>query len=132
MLAQLAPAVWAGGSVLADPAGKKNNPTSSILLFVVFVVVIGFLIVNARRRSKVMRGQQEQIAIGSTIVTRSGMIATLIDRTDDFVVLQLEDGTRARFIPQAVGRVWYEPEPDNEERQHAAGEPPADGEPLAD
>lgn len=117
----------APASVVAAPA-KSSSGGGSLIFILVIVLVLGFLLVNSRRRARTTAAAKSSIAVGSTVVTRAGLIATLVEENDAYVVLQLDDGTRVRFVPQAVARVWDEPPagdiPDPE--------PPAEPRPLAD
>lgn len=117
----------APASVVAAPA-KSSSGGGSLIFILVIVVVLGLLLVNSRRRARTTAAAKSSIAVGSTIVTRAGLIATLVEQHETYVVLQLEDGTRARYVPQAVARVWEEPPSGDVPNP----EPPAEPRPLAD
>jgi preprotein translocase subunit YajC len=118
--------------VVATSSSTKHSGASGLIVYVVLaVVVVGFLSLRNRRRQRTLGAQPDEIELGSLIVTRAGLIATLVERTEHHVILQLEDGTRARYVPQAVARVWEEPglDPYDEldETDDDADDPPVSG-----
>jgi preprotein translocase subunit YajC len=115
--------------VSAAASTKHGSSTGSILLIVLVVGVLIFIVTNGRRKQKAAQSQQAEIEIGTMVVTRAGLIATLVDRTDDYVVLQLDDGTRARYVPAAVAQPWHEPVPDTIEGATGAEIPVEDDPP---
>jgi preprotein translocase YajC subunit len=123
-------------SAAAAATKSKGSSTTSLLLIIGIVVLIVYALINGRRRAKTAQQSPAQIDVGSEIVTRGGLIATLVARTDDYVVLQLEDGTRARYLPQAVLRLWEAPSSSTldaeAEELDPDREPPTGSGPLAD
>lgn len=122
-------------SLVAEPA-KSGSSGGSLIFILVIGVVLALVLVNSRRRARVTATKQSTISVGTTIVTRAGLIATLVEQHKEYVVLQLEDGTRARYLPQAVARVWEEPTaaevPLVDPAPAADAEPPAEPRSLAD
>src|SRR4051812_39488684 len=58
---------------------------------------------------------QKSIEPGARILTTSGMYATVVEVTDDGVVLEIAPGVEAEFVNQAILRVVQEDELEEEE-----------------
>lgn len=129
----LAPGLATGFlTVVAEPT--KNSSSSGIsgyVLPIVILLLVVFFIVNSRRRHKTLARQrqdeQAQWTPGTEIVTRAGLIAKIVERHDDHVVLEVAPGVRERYVHEAIGKIWYE-EPDAapEPTEPETPEPPPD------
>jgi len=114
----------ASGSVLSATAdtAKSNSSLSGYVLPIIILLLVVFFIVNSRRRQKAIgqtrKQEQDDWGPGTEIVTRAGMIATIVERYDDHVVLEVAPGVRTRYVPEAIGKRWYAegelPEPPTE------------------
>lgn len=125
--------------VLADTTTKKSGGSSALtLLFPLVLIVLGyfFLLRPARNRQRAQMHAAEQarstITVGEEIITTSGLIATVVAKTDDEVTLEIAPGVHARYVPAAIMRsAVEEPEPDVTnheviEPDSGATEPPKD------
>ena len=106
----------------AAPAKSSGSSASGIVLIVLVVLFAGFRVRAPRRRARGAQTQRQQIAVGSRVVTRAGLIATVVATSDDEVTLEIAPGVHAHFVPQAIGRIL----PDETTARSGDGEP-ADG-----
>lgn len=87
-------------------AGKQSNP---LVTFLPLIVIVGafyfFLIRPQRNRQKQQQAMQKAIGPGNRVLTTSGMYATVVEVTDDGVVLEIAPGVEAEFVSQAIMRV---------------------------
>lgn len=101
------------GAVISATADqtKKGSSLSGYVLPIAILLLVVFFVVNSRRRQKTMaqtrKQQQDEWGPGTEIVTRAGMIATVVERHDDHVVLEVAPGVRTRCVPEAIGKRWY-------------------------
>lgn len=99
------------GTTTLAANSKNSSSLSGYVLPIIILLLVVFFIVNSRRRQKAMsqtrKQQQDEWVPGTEIVTRAGMIATIVDRYDDHVVLEVAPGVRARYVPEAIGKRWY-------------------------
>lgn len=80
---------------------------SSIIPFVIFVVVIiGLFAFSARarrRQAQVQLERAERIAVGSEVMTTSGLYGTVVARNDDdSVLLSIAPGVEVRWALAAL------------------------------
>lgn len=109
----LAPGLATGVfAVVAEPTKNSGSSVSGYVLPIIILLLVVFFIVNSRRRHKTLARQrqeeQAQWTPGTEIVTRAGLIATIVERHDDHVVLEVAPGVRARYVHEAIGKIWYE------------------------
>lgn len=106
------PAATSSGG--ASSSGKGGSFAPFLVLLVLFGV--GYVIItrSARKRQQVALEARRQIAPGEEIITTSGLIATVVEVTDDELTLEIAPGVRARYVPAAVLRV-LSPEPEGDE-----------------
>lgn len=102
LLAMVSAATSSGGS---SSTGKGSSFAPFLVLLVLFGV--GYMIItrSARKRQSAAVQARRQIAPGEEIITTSGMIATVVEVTDDELTLEIAPGVRARYVPAAVLRV---------------------------
>jgi preprotein translocase subunit YajC len=80
---------------------------SSIIPFVIFIVVIvGLLAFSARarrRQAQVQLDRAERIAVGTEVMTTSGLYGTVVARNDDdSVLLSIAPGVEVRWALAAL------------------------------
>jgi preprotein translocase subunit YajC len=99
------------GTTTLAANSKSNNSLSGYVLPIIILLLVVFFIVNSRRRQKALgqtrKQEQDEWGPGTEIVTRAGMIATIVERHDDHVVLEVAPGVRTRYVPEAIGKRWY-------------------------
>lgn len=103
----------------------------------IIVLALGVVLVTSqRRRSRDARAIQQQVAVGTQIMTTSGLYGWVVGVDDTSVRLEVADGVIMRFARAAVGRVVPEPAPESEGELSAEHDPtvdsPVDGEETAE
>jgi preprotein translocase subunit YajC len=103
-------AVLISAVVLATTTTKSKGGSSIGLLILPLLAVVGYLVLvrparNRQRTAMVREAEQRgQIAVGEEIITTSGLIGTIVSRTDDEVTLEIAPGVHARYVPAAIMR----------------------------
>ncbi len=123
--------------VVAAGSTKKGSSLPSIILIVVAGLGVLFVVSRGRRRASAAQAQQTQITVGTTVVTRSGVIGTIVAQTTDEVVLEVAPGVHMRWLAGAISGVRPPADDpqlldDAADEQHADSSSPADDEHLAD
>lgn len=87
------------------PAGPAPNP---IIQFAPFVLILGVFIVMSmlagRKEKKKQAAMMNSIKKQDLVMTGSGIIGTVVEVSDDEIVLRVEDG-RIRFAKRSVTQV---------------------------
>ena len=103
--------------VRAGPGAiPEEQPTMSSLILI-YVVVIGgaFMFMTSRGRKKqAAQAQMMQHALvpGAEVRTIGGVIGTVVELTDEYVVIETTPGVRLKFTKQAIAGVT---QPENAE-----------------
>jgi len=92
--------------LMAANNGSKGGSSLLSLLFPLLLVVGVVALFRQQRRSRSRVTQQSQAAMvpGTEVVTRGGVIGTLISASDDEIVLEVAPGVRLRMLPGALAR----------------------------
>jgi preprotein translocase subunit YajC len=90
-------------ALFAATSSTGSGSGSGLPFLVIIIVVFGLLFLYSRRNRQ-RQGQQlaNVLVPGADVVTRGGIYGRIVDLTDTDVVLQVEDGTRIRFLRGAV------------------------------
>ncbi|BBH19282.1 hypothetical protein Back11_06270 [Paenibacillus baekrokdamisoli] len=79
---------------------------ASILPFVLMFAVFYFLLIRPQqRKSKVRNAMLSQLKKGDKIVTIGGMHGTIMEISDDIVVLRVNDATKITFDRSSINNV---------------------------
>ncbi len=118
-------------------ANSSGGSSALTLLFpVVIIAAFYFLLIRPQRnRQRQQLKMQKSIEPGARILTTSGMYATVVEVTDDGVVLEIAPGVEAEFVSQAVMRVVEEEEIADEAEdgeEHDEAEAVEDDKPIAE
>ena len=105
-------------------ANNSGGSSALTLLFpVIIIAAFYFLLIRPQRnRQKQQQQMQKAIEPGARILTTSGMYATVVEVTDDGVVLEIAPGVEAEFVNQAIMRVVEEDEAEEVEETDEADE----------
>ncbi|HEV7209743.1 MAG TPA: preprotein translocase subunit YajC [Mycobacteriales bacterium] len=100
----------------ANAATKSNSGGLINLLFPLLLVVGVVFLFRQQRRSRAKVTQQSQAAMvpGTEVVTRAGMIGTLISTSDEEIVVEVAPGVRLRMLPGALARAVTPPAGDGD------------------
>ncbi|WP_409341627.1 preprotein translocase subunit YajC [Paenibacillus sp. MBLB4367] len=92
---------------LADAAGgsSPNMLLSLWPLALMFVVLYFLLIRPQQKRQKTRSSMLNQVKKGDKVVTIGGLHGTIIELTDDIVVLRVNDATKMTFDRSAINSV---------------------------
>ncbi|WP_129662511.1 preprotein translocase subunit YajC [Phytoactinopolyspora endophytica] len=97
-----------------------------LLLPLLLIAVFYFLLIRPQQRQKrQMAEMQQSLAVGSTVMTSAGLIATVaaIDDEEGEVELEVSPGVTNRYVRRAIARVIDSP---------ATGDDPDDAASLDD
>jgi preprotein translocase subunit YajC len=79
---------------------------ASILPFILMFAVFYFLLIRPQqRKSKTRNAMLSQLKKGDKIVTIGGMHGTIMEISDDVVVLRVNDATKITFDRSAINNV---------------------------
>jgi preprotein translocase subunit YajC len=109
-----------------------------VTLILIYVVVFGALMIfmttrGRRRQATQAQTMQSALVIGAEVRTIGGLVGTVVDLTDEYVVVETTPGVKLKFTKQAIAGVvppetpeldGYGVEPDAEPES----EPAADAE----
>ena len=88
----------------AEGADATSSPMGIITIVLYFVVIIGVMYFVAIRPQKKEQKKQQQLlstlAVGDTVLTSSGFYGTLIDITDDTVIVEFGNNKNCRIPMQ--------------------------------
>lgn len=82
----------------ADQAAGAMN----LLILLLPLLLIGWMFLTQRNRTKQMRSFSDSLAVGDQVVTSSGLFGTIAHLDDSSVHLRVADGVIVRFARQAV------------------------------
>lgn len=95
--------------LLADAAdsGGGGGGFTQLAIFAVFGLALWFLLIRPQqKRQKEQQALLEQLEAGLDVVTVGGLHGTIVDVSDDWVDLQVDqDGTVLRFQRQSVASI---------------------------
>jgi preprotein translocase subunit YajC len=95
-------------SVLSATTTKKSSGSSSLsILFLVaiFAVVYFAFLRPARNRQRKAASVRKAVEVGDEVTTTAGLIATVVEVTDDVLTLEIAPGVHCRYLPAAILRV---------------------------
>ena len=70
---------------------------------------LALLVLRQRKQQRGFAEQQRRVAVGTHVVTTSGLYGTVVAVEDEVVVLQVAAGVRVRWARAAVGRILDTP-----------------------
>jgi preprotein translocase subunit YajC len=101
------------GSFLAA-AGAGGSMFSLILPFVLMFAVFYFLLIRPQQKKSKQRNMMLlKLKKGDKIITIGGIHGTIMELTDDTVVLRVNDATKMTFERSAINTVVSSPEESN-------------------
>jgi preprotein translocase subunit YajC len=97
-------------SALVEAADKSSSGGLGFIFPLLLIAMVGFLFLSTRKRKAASQQLQQALKVGSSIMTTSGLYATVIAVHDDGVVLEVAPGVHSKYARQAVSRVISSPE----------------------
>lgn len=91
----------------AEAAGGSSNQLLSVIApFAIMFAVFYFLLIRPQqKKQKARNGMLGQLKKGDKIVTIGGLHGTILEITDDTVVLRVNDVTKMTFDRSAISTV---------------------------
>ncbi|MFD1887599.1 preprotein translocase subunit YajC [Paenibacillus wenxiniae] len=88
---------------VASAAGGSSSMLMTILPFVLMFVVFYFLLIRPQQKKQKQRNQMlNALGKGDKVVTIGGLHGTIVEMTDDIVVLRVNDVTKLTFDRSAI------------------------------
>ncbi len=79
---------------------------SSLIMIALMVVVFYFLLIRPQRKRQQEQAQmQNSLTPGTSIMTTTGLFATVVAIDADDVILEIAPGVETRWVKAAIGRV---------------------------
>ena len=103
-------------------------------LILIYVVVFGALMMFMTTRGRRKQASQAQmmqsaLTIGAEVRTIGGLVGTVVDLTDEYIVVETTPGVKLKFTKQAIAGVVP---PETAGLEGYGTEPEADAEPESD
>jgi preprotein translocase subunit YajC len=81
-----------------------------VTLILIYVVVFGALMIFMTTRGRKKQAAQSQmmqqaLAVGAEVRTIGGLVGTVIDLTDEYVLVETTPGVKLKFTKQAIAGV---------------------------
>ena len=98
--------MFAGSALAAEAARQPTGGLGSLFLPLMLVVVFYFLLIRPQsKRAKEHRELVASVGVGDEVVTSGGILGTIIEVKDNFVVLEVAEGLKIKMQRQSVGAV---------------------------
>ena len=92
--------------LLAEAGGGTQNIWSLIWPFILMFAVFYFLLIRPQQKKQKQRNSMlNQIKKGDKVTTIGGLHGTIVELTDDTVVLRVNDTTKMTFERSAINAV---------------------------
>lgn len=102
-------------------AGSTSSGSSSLLIFALPVLLIGFMFITQRRRQKAVQGLQAGLSVGDEVTTTSGLLGRITALDDEVATLEVSPGVSIRFNRRAIaGPAPISSAPNQSETDHAS------------
>lgn len=83
-------------------AEASTSGASSLLIFALPVLLIGFMFITQRRRAKAVQSLQSGLAVGDEITTTSGLLGRITALDDKVATVEVSPGVNVRFDRRAI------------------------------
>ena len=83
-------------------AGSSSGGSANLLIFALPVLLIGWMFVTQRRRTKQTQTLQSSLDIGDEVTTTSGMLGRITELDDQVATLEVSPGVSIRFNRRAI------------------------------
>lgn len=94
-------------------AGSGGHSSITGLLFPLLLLVGVFLLFRSQRRNRARIAEQSRSSLvpGAEVVTRGGLIGTVVSVSEDEVLLEAAPGVRLRMLAGAIARPLHPEQP---------------------
>lgn len=84
---------------------------STLLIWILIFVGFYFILIRPQtKRQKAMQKMQNELKVGDSVYTQSGIIGKIVSLDETTVTLQVSEGTRIPFLRAAVSALVNAPE----------------------
>lgn len=80
-----------------------GSSASSLLIFLLPVLLIGWMIFTQRRRQKEVAALQDSLVVGDQVCTTSGLFGRVTALDGSTVTLEVSPGVNLRYDRRAIG-----------------------------
>jgi preprotein translocase subunit YajC len=96
-------------ALVRQGAIQEEQPTT-VSLILIYVVVFGALMMFMTTRGRKKRATQAEmlqsaLMIGAEVRTIGGLVGTVVDLTDEYIVVETTPGVKLKFTKQAIAGV---------------------------
>ena len=96
-------------ALVRQSAIPEEQPTT-VSLILIYVVVFGALMMFMSTRGRKKRASQAEmlqsaLTIGAEVRTIGGLVGTVVDLTDEYIVVETTPGVKLKFTKQAIAGV---------------------------
>jgi preprotein translocase subunit YajC len=81
-----------------------GSSASSLLIFLLPVLLIGWMVFTQRKRQKDVAALQNSLAVGDEVCTTSGLFGRVTAIEGAFVTLEISPGVNVRYDRRAIGQ----------------------------
>ncbi len=83
-------------------AGSTSGGSSSLLIFALPVLLIGYMFYTQRRRAKAVQSLQSSLGVGDEVTTTSGLLGRITALDGEVATLEVSPGVSIRFNRRAI------------------------------
>jgi preprotein translocase subunit YajC len=83
-------------------AATSSGGSSNLLIFALPLLLIGFMFITQRRRTKETQRLQSTLAVGEEVTTTSGLLGRITALDDEIATLEVSPGVSIRFNRRAI------------------------------
>ena len=100
--------------LLAKAATTKKSSSNYdffIFILIAYGAIYYFYFRPRRKKQQAQRKLTRKVEVGDRAQTIGGLVATVVNQTDDLITLRTAGGVELDFIPSAIARKYIEPDP---------------------
>ncbi|MBE3073840.1 MAG: preprotein translocase subunit YajC [Actinobacteria bacterium] len=83
-------------------AGSSSSGSNNLLIFALPLLLIGFMFITQRRRTKDTQRLQSSLSVGDEVTTTSGLLGRISALDDVIATLEVSPGVTIRFNRRAI------------------------------
>lgn len=83
-------------------AATSSSGTSTLLIFALPVLLIGYMFLTQRRRQRSIQSMQADLSVGDEVTTTSGFLGTITALDDGIATVELSPGVNVRLDRRAI------------------------------
>jgi len=96
-------------SILAEAAGSGEMLLSTFLPMILLFAIMYFMMIRPQQKEEKKKAQMlSELAVGDTVLTTSGFYGTIIDITDDTVIVEFGSNRNCRIPMQKAAVAMVE------------------------